>query len=113
MSATLWRRSSASSPSSSGIFFTAWSQADSCYHAAHIALLSKALQHSLKVCLRIDDTGFLSVQVMMPVPESMPPHMHNGILEFKVSSIFTGKLTSDARTGGGRRRVELYLCELD
>lgn len=61
--------------------------ANSSYHAPHIALLSKALQGSLKVCLRIDETGFLSVQVMMPVPESMPPHMHNGILEFKVSCL--------------------------
>ena len=60
-----------------------WS--DCSYHAQHIILLARALQHALKICLQIEETGFLCVQVMMPIPENMAPDMHNGILDFKVS----------------------------
>ncbi len=51
--------------------------ADGSYHASHIALLGRALQHALKVC----------VQVMLPLPEGLAEGMHNGILEFKVGLV--------------------------
>lgn len=57
------------------------------YDAGRIALLGRGLQHSAKVCVQIEWNGFLSVQVMMPVPESLPPGLHNGILEFKVGRV--------------------------
>ncbi|RSH81787.1 ssDNA endodeoxyribonuclease [Apiotrichum porosum] len=57
------------------------------YAAAHVSLLGRALQHSVKICLQIESEGFLSVQVMMPIPESMAPDMHNGILDFKMYAL--------------------------
>jgi cell cycle checkpoint protein len=61
--------------------------ADSSYHASHIALLGRALQHALKVCVQIEEEGFLCVQVMLPLPEGLAEGMHNGILEFKVGPV--------------------------
>lgn len=57
------------------------------YSAAHISLLGRALQHSLKICLQIENEGFLSVQIMMPIPDDMPADMHNGILDFKLYAL--------------------------
>ncbi|EIW66309.1 hypothetical protein TREMEDRAFT_70218 [Tremella mesenterica DSM 1558] len=53
------------------------------YHAAHIMLLYRALQHSIKICIQIETEGFLCVQIMMPVGEDVPVGGHSGILEFK------------------------------
>ena len=55
------------------------------YHSSHFALLSRALSQSIKICLQIESSGFLCVQIMMPVSENVPLGGHSGILEFKVS----------------------------
>ncbi|KAL1410990.1 checkpoint clamp complex protein Rad1 [Vanrija albida] len=57
------------------------------YHASHVALLGRAVQHSAKICLQIETTGFLSVQVMMPLSENQPPELNNGILDFKMNAL--------------------------
>lgn len=55
------------------------------YHPAHFALLSRALHQSIRIALMVEDTGYLSVQVMMPVSDKEALGEHEGILEFKVS----------------------------
>jgi hypothetical protein len=50
-------------------------------------VLNRALQYSTKICLQIDDEGFMSIQVMMPVGEDVPIGEHSGILEFKVGRV--------------------------
>jgi len=55
------------------------------YHSAHFALLSRALNQSIKICLQVEHSGFLCIQIMMPVGEGVPMGQHSGILEFKVS----------------------------
>ncbi|BEI81564.1 hypothetical protein CcaverHIS002_0207240 [Cutaneotrichosporon cavernicola] len=57
------------------------------YHASHIVLLGRALQYALKVCVQIEENGFLCVQVMLPLPEGLAEGMHNGILEFKMHAL--------------------------
>ncbi|GMK54043.1 hypothetical protein CspeluHIS016_0106290 [Cutaneotrichosporon spelunceum] len=57
------------------------------YHASHIAVLGRALQHALKVCVQIEENGFLCVQVMLPLPDGLAEGMHNGILEFKMHAL--------------------------
>ncbi|WVR05449.1 hypothetical protein IAU60_002465 [Kwoniella sp. DSM 27419] len=57
------------------------------YHSAHFALLSRALQHSVKICVQIERTGFLCVQVMMPLVDGIAVGGHNGILEFKMHAL--------------------------
>ena len=57
------------------------------YHSSHFAILSRALHQSIKICLQIEHSGFLCVQIMMPVAENVPMGGHSGILEFKVSRI--------------------------
>ena len=54
------------------------------YHLSHIMLLSRALQQSIKICLQIEESGFLCVQIMMPVQDPSKVGQHSGILEFKV-----------------------------
>ena len=54
------------------------------YHSSHVALLGRALQQSIKICLQIESSGFMCIQVMMPVPEGLTMGQHSGILEFKV-----------------------------
>lgn len=56
------------------------------YHSSHVALLGRALQQSIKICLQIESTGFMCIQVMMPVPEGLTMGQHSGILEFKVGA---------------------------
>lgn len=56
------------------------------YHSSHFALLSRALNQSIKICLQIEQSGFLCVQIMMPVGEGVPVGSHSGILEFKVGT---------------------------
>ena len=57
------------------------------YHSSHFALLSRALAQSIKICLQVESTGFLCVQIMMPVGENVPLGHHSGILEFKVNDL--------------------------
>ena len=75
------------------------------YHSAHFALLSRALNQSIKICLQVESTGFLCIQIMMPVGEGVPMGQHSGILEFKVSYNlnWVPQLMIDARVG--RRRL--------
>ncbi|OCF40635.1 hypothetical protein I317_05567 [Kwoniella heveanensis CBS 569] len=54
------------------------------YHSSHFALLSRALHQSVKICLQIEKTGFLCVQIMMPLEKNVEVGGHSGILEFKV-----------------------------
>ena len=39
----------------------------------------------MKIALMIEESGFLCVQIMMPVSGSMTVGEHQGIIEFKVS----------------------------
>ena len=64
---------------------TQWLTGGTSYHSSHINLLSRALNQSIKICIQIESSGFLCVQVMMPVTEGLPVGAHSGILEFKVS----------------------------
>ncbi|KAK1925153.1 Rad1/Rec1/Rad17 [Papiliotrema laurentii] len=57
------------------------------YHSSHFALLSRALAQSIKICLQVESTGFLCVQIMMPVGENVPLGHHSGILEFKMHAL--------------------------
>ncbi|ORY30003.1 Rad1/Rec1/Rad17 [Naematelia encephala] len=57
------------------------------YHSAHIAMLSRALNASIKICLQIESSGYLCVQIMMPVSENLPTGNHSGILEFKMNPL--------------------------
>ncbi|WVF71893.1 hypothetical protein IAT40_006703 [Kwoniella sp. CBS 6097] len=57
------------------------------YHSSHFALLSRALHQSVKICLQIEKTGFLCVQIMMPLEKNMDMGGHSGILEFKMHAL--------------------------
>ncbi|ORX33853.1 Rad1/Rec1/Rad17 [Kockovaella imperatae] len=57
------------------------------YHSSHFALLTRALQSSIKICLQIENSGFLCVQIMMPVSEGVAMGGHSGILEFKMHAL--------------------------
>lgn len=48
-------------------------------------MLSRALQQSTKLAIQIQNSGFLSVQIMMPVAGNIPVGDHQGLVEFKVS----------------------------
>ena len=51
-------------------------------------LCQKALQSSIKVSLRIDDEGFLSLQLMMPKPAHKELEGKDfGIIEFKMKPL--------------------------
>lgn len=51
-------------------------------------LCQKALQASIKVSLRIDDDGFLSLQLMMPKPAFKELEGKDfGIIEFKMKAL--------------------------
>lgn len=51
-------------------------------------LCQKALQSSIKVSLRIDDEGFLSLQLMMPKPAYKELEGKDfGIIEFKMKPL--------------------------
>ena len=63
------------------------------YHSAHFGLLSRALNQAIKVCIMVESTGFLCVQIMMPVSDRVEVGGHSGILEFKVSYFDPLKLT--------------------
>jgi cell cycle checkpoint protein len=54
------------------------------YHSSHFALLSRALHQSIKIALMVESSGFLCVQIMMPVGDKVGLGEHQGILEFKV-----------------------------
>ncbi|KAK6903248.1 hypothetical protein L486_06710 [Kwoniella mangroviensis CBS 10435] len=57
------------------------------YNSSHFALLHRALHQSLKVCLQIEKSGFLCVQIMMPLSENVEIGGHSGILEFKMHAL--------------------------
>ncbi|WWD16204.1 hypothetical protein CI109_100630 [Kwoniella shandongensis] len=57
------------------------------YHSSHFALLHRALHQSVKICLQIEHSGFLCVQIMMPLGEGVPVGGHSGILEFKMHAL--------------------------
>ncbi|WVQ99013.1 hypothetical protein IAU59_006145 [Kwoniella sp. CBS 9459] len=57
------------------------------YHSSHFALLSRALHQSVKICLQIEKTGFLCVQIMMPLEKNIEVGGHSGILEFKMHAL--------------------------
>jgi len=85
------------------------------YHSSHFNLLSRALSQSIKICLQIESSGFLCIQIMMPIGEGVPMGGHSGILEFKVgclksllSLLLIDVVVSDARAGG-RRLVKACL----
>jgi cell cycle checkpoint protein len=65
---------------------------DQSYHYSHFTLLSRALQQSIKICIQVEGTGFLCVQIMMPVADGVPLGEHSGILEFKVRSGRQGEI---------------------
>lgn len=65
------------------------------YHSAHVNLLARALNQSMKICIRITTEGFLGVQVMMPMPQNLPIGDHYGILEFKVSHFSHCRILAD------------------
>jgi cell cycle checkpoint protein len=48
-------------------------------------MLSRALQQSVKIALQIEHTGYLCLQIMMPITKDLGTGVHMGILEFKVS----------------------------
>lgn len=68
------------------------------YHSSHFALLSRALNQSIKICIQVESSGFLCVQVMMPVADGVPLGEHSGILEFKVGLPFRAQLATDTVT---------------
>ncbi|WRT67436.1 uncharacterized protein IL334_004407 [Kwoniella shivajii] len=57
------------------------------YHSSHFTLLHRALHQSVKICLQIEKSGFLCVQIMMPLGEGVPVGGHSGILEFKMHAL--------------------------
>lgn len=56
------------------------------YHSHHFALLTRALQQSVKLALMIEESGYLCVQIMMPIGQGTSTGQHSGIIEFKVRS---------------------------
>lgn len=57
------------------------------YHSSHINLLARALNQATKICLQIESSGFINVQVMMPMAPNADVGKHSGILDFKVGII--------------------------
>ncbi|KAI9637818.1 putative DNA repair protein Rad1 [Dioszegia hungarica] len=57
------------------------------YHYAHFAMLSRALQQSVKIALQIEHTGYLCLQIMMPITKDLGTGVHMGILEFKMNAL--------------------------
>ncbi|GFZ45867.1 hypothetical protein JCM24511_03599 [Saitozyma sp. JCM 24511] len=57
------------------------------YHSSHFALLSRALHQSIKIALMVENSGFLCVQIMMPVGDKVGLGEHQGILEFKMHAL--------------------------
>ena len=58
------------------------------YNFSTFSLANRALQASIKVSLRIDNEGFMSLQLMMPQPASkrVAP-TESGIIEFKFRAL--------------------------
>ncbi|WVW82758.1 hypothetical protein I302_104769 [Kwoniella bestiolae CBS 10118] len=57
------------------------------YNSSHFALLHRALHQSVKICLQIEKSGFLCVQIMMPLNNNAGVGGHSGILEFKMHAL--------------------------
>ncbi|WWC89735.1 uncharacterized protein L201_004660 [Kwoniella dendrophila CBS 6074] len=57
------------------------------YNSSHFSLLHRALHQSVKICLQIEKSGFLCVQIMMPLSENVEVGGHSGILEFKMHAL--------------------------
>lgn len=58
------------------------------YNFSTFSLANRALQSSIKVSLRIDFDGFMSLQLMMPQPtnKKVAP-TESGIIEFKLRAL--------------------------
>jgi cell cycle checkpoint protein len=58
------------------------------YNFSTFSLANRALQASIKVSLRIDNEGFMSLQLMMPQPANkrVAP-TESGIIEFKFRAL--------------------------
>lgn len=58
------------------------------YKFSHFSLALRALQASVKMSLRIDDQGYLSMQLMMPSPLGKNLQgSDSGIIEFKMRAL--------------------------
>ncbi|WWC69155.1 uncharacterized protein I206_103091 [Kwoniella pini CBS 10737] len=57
------------------------------YNSTHFSLLHRALHQSVKICLQVETSGFLCVQVMMPLSDNVEIGGHSGILEFKMHAL--------------------------
>jgi hypothetical protein len=59
------------------------------YNFGLFSQANRALQAAIKVSLRIDDEGFLSLQMMMPPPvgKRLDNSSDSGIIEFKLTAL--------------------------
>ncbi|KAG8897495.1 ssDNA endodeoxyribonuclease, partial [Tulasnella sp. 403] len=55
----------------------------SSYRFSHVAKISKALQGSIRTSMRINDTGVLSIQLMMPMVRARNQDSSNPFIEFR------------------------------